>query len=50
MSCCGGGAEEEDFGGPPANQYTAPPRAGVSNSAGSNALSSYFHSFTIIIV
>ncbi|KAM7524610.1 hypothetical protein LguiA_014512 [Lonicera macranthoides] len=35
MSCCGGGVEEEDFGGPPANQYTAPPRAGVSNSAGS---------------
>lgn len=35
MFCCGG-AEEENAGGPPANQYTAPPRGGTALGAGGN--------------
>lgn len=33
MLCCGG-AEEEPYGGPPANQYTAPPKAGNPYAGG----------------
>ncbi|XP_073273748.1 probable protein kinase At2g41970 [Primulina huaijiensis] len=35
MLCCGG-AEEESFSGPPANQYTAPPKSGNPYPGGTN--------------
>lgn len=41
MLCCGG-AEEENYGGPPASQYTAPPRGAGPLGAGGNTICSLF--------